>query len=132
MDQSDDLWAAIRRVLPDPEAFAAAVAAELGEPLDDVRLSVLIGTIALNGQLGPEAAATAAIEAELLRLQSVQGAPPVAFSRSTRSTTFWPRPSRSASRDLLTSTRSLRSSVLREQPRRGPIARWSPSCTATQ
>ena len=76
MDRTDDLWAAIRRVLPPAEEFAAAVAAELGEPLDDVRLSVLIGTIALNGQLGPEAAAAAAIEVELDRLQSVQGTPP--------------------------------------------------------
>ena len=54
----------------DADELAAAVAAELGEPLDDVRPSVLIGTIALNGQLGPEAAAVAAIEAELARLQS--------------------------------------------------------------
>ena len=76
MDRTDDLWTAIRRVLPDAEELAAAVAAELGEPLDDVRPSVLIGTIALNGQLGPEAAATAAIEAELGRLQSVKGTRP--------------------------------------------------------
>ena len=53
-----------------PRRWQLAVAAELGEPLDDVRPSVLIGTIALNGQLGPEAAAAAAIEAELGRLQS--------------------------------------------------------------
>jgi hypothetical protein len=76
MDRTDDLWTAIRRVLPDAEESAQAVAAELGEPLDDVRLSVLIGTIALQGQLGPEAAAVAAIEAELVRLQSVQQARP--------------------------------------------------------
>ena len=73
MDRTDDLWTAIRRVLPDAEELAAAVAAELGEPLDDVRPSVLIGTIALNGQLGPEAAAVAAIEAELGRLQPLKG-----------------------------------------------------------
>ena len=76
MDRTDDLWTAIRRVLPDAEELAAAVAAELGEPLDDVRPSVLIGTIALNGQLGPEAAAAAAIEAELGRLQPVKGTRP--------------------------------------------------------
>ena len=76
MDRTDDLWTAIRRVLPDAEELAAAVAAELGEPLDDVRLSVLIGTIALNGQLGPEAAAAAAIEAELGRLQRAKGTRP--------------------------------------------------------
>jgi hypothetical protein len=69
MDRTDDLWTAIRRVLPDAEDLAATVAAELGEPVDDVRPSVLIGTIALNGQLGPEAAAVAAIEAELGRVQ---------------------------------------------------------------
>jgi hypothetical protein len=76
MDRTDELWTAIRRVLPDAEEVAAAVAAELGEPLDDVRPSVLIGTIALNGQLGPEAAAAAAIEAELVRLQPVKGTRP--------------------------------------------------------
>ena len=76
MDRTDDLWTAIRRVLPDAEELAAAVAAELGEPLDDVRLSVLIGTIALKGQLGPEAAVVAAIETELGRLQSVEGTRP--------------------------------------------------------
>ncbi len=73
MDESDDLWTAIRGVLPGAEELATAVAAELGEPLDDVRLSVLIGTIALRGQLGPEAAATSAIEAELVQLQGVNG-----------------------------------------------------------
>jgi hypothetical protein len=73
MDETDDLWVAIRRVLPDAEELAGAVATELGEPLDDVCPSVLIGTIALNGQLGPEAAAAAAIEVELGRLQPVKG-----------------------------------------------------------
>ena len=73
MDPNDDLWTAIRRVLPGAEELAAAVAAELDEPLDDVRLSVLIGTIALNGQLGPEAAAAAAIETELGGLQPAKG-----------------------------------------------------------
>jgi hypothetical protein len=68
MDPPDDLWAAIRDVLPDPEELTAAVAAELREPADDVRPSVLIGTIALNGQLGPEPVAAAAIEAELGRI----------------------------------------------------------------
>ena len=77
MDTTDDLWTAIRHVLPDAEAVAAAVAAELGEPLDDVRPSVLIGTIALNGQLGPEAMAVAAIEAELSRIQPVTGGRPL-------------------------------------------------------
>ena len=77
MDRSDDFWTAIRRVLPGADELTAAVAAELGEPLDDVRPSVLIGTIALNGQLGPEAAAAAAIEVELRRLQSqVEGTRP--------------------------------------------------------
>ena len=65
MDPTDELWTAIRRVLPGADELAEAVAAELGESVDDVRPSVLIGTIAMNGQLGPEAAAAAAIEAEL-------------------------------------------------------------------
>ena len=78
MDMTDDLWTAIRRVMPDAEEVAAAVAAELGEPLDDVRLSVLIGTIAFKGQFGPEAAAVAAIDAELTQLHGVKGTrPPV-------------------------------------------------------
>src|SRR6476659_761072 len=70
MDPTDDLWTAIRAVLPGAEELAAAVAAELGAPIDDLRLSVLIGTIAIDGQLGPEGAAAAAIEKELSRLQS--------------------------------------------------------------
>ena len=73
MDPNDDLWTAIRRVLPSADELGAAVAAELGDPIDDVRLSVLIGTIAMTGQLGPEAAAAAAIEAELGRLQPAKG-----------------------------------------------------------
>ena len=78
MDRGDDLWAAIRQVLPDAEELAADVAADLGDPPDDVRLSVLIGTIALDGQLGPEVVAAAAIRAELVRLQSAQGKRPQA------------------------------------------------------
>ena len=73
MDPNDDLWTAIRRMLPGADELAAAVAAELGDPIDDVRLSVFIGTIAMSGQLGPEAAAAAAIEAELGRLQAAKG-----------------------------------------------------------
>ena len=68
MDPTDDLWSAIRRVMPAPEELALAVAAELREPPDDVRSSVLIGTIALNGQLGTEASTVEAIEAELARV----------------------------------------------------------------
>ena len=69
MDAPDDLWTAIRGVLPDPEELTSAVAAEVREPVDDVRPSVLIGTIAFHGQLGPEPVAAAAIEAELTRIQ---------------------------------------------------------------
>ncbi len=76
MDTTNDLWTAIRDVMPDAEEMAAAVASELDEPLEDVRLSVIIGTIALHGQLGPEQAAGAAIEAELDRLQSATGQSP--------------------------------------------------------
>ena len=78
MDAADDLFAVILRVLPDIEQLAVAVAAELDEPLDDVRPSVLIGAIALNGQLGPETAALAAISAELGRLQGTEGIRPFA------------------------------------------------------
>jgi PucR C-terminal helix-turn-helix domain len=73
MDPNDDLWTAIRRVMPGAEELSVAAAAELGEPLDDVRLSVLIGTVAFSGQLGTEATAAAAIEVELGRLQQVTG-----------------------------------------------------------
>jgi hypothetical protein len=78
MDAADDLFTAIRSVLPDADELAASVAAELGEPLDDVRPSVLIGAIALNGQLGPEAAAVAAIHEELAHLQRPEGSRPFA------------------------------------------------------
>jgi len=73
MDPNDDLWTAIRSVMPGAEELSVAAAAELGEPLDDVRLSVLIGTVVFSGQLGTEAAAAAAIEAEVARLQQVIG-----------------------------------------------------------
>ncbi|MFL5649615.1 MAG: PucR family transcriptional regulator [Chloroflexota bacterium] len=69
MDRTDALWTAIRRVLPGTDELALAVAAATHEPLDDVRASVHIGAIAINGQLGPEAAAIGAIEAELARVK---------------------------------------------------------------
>jgi hypothetical protein len=69
MDRTDALWTAIRGVLPGTEELAAAVAAEIHEPLDDVRASVHIGAIAINGQLGPEVAAIGAIETELARVK---------------------------------------------------------------
>ena len=134
MDRTDDLWTAIRRVLPSADEVAVAVAAELGEPLDAVRPSVLIGTIALNGQLGPEAAASAAIAAELGRLESAQGSAAAGSSPSPwpRSTTSWPTPARSRLLVHSTSRRSWRSSAPRGRSRRGPIAHWSSCCTATR
>ena len=133
MDSSDDLWTAIRRVLPGAEELAAAVAAELGEPLDDIRPSVLIGSIAMNGQLGPEAAAAAAIETELGGLQLAKGTrAQVASSRSTRSPTFWLRRRLSKPRVRWTSRRSWRSSALQARSRREPIAHWSSCSTDTQ
>src|SRR3954452_1466894 len=96
MDGTEDLWTAIRLVLPDAEELAKAVSADLGEPLDDVRLSVLIGTIALYGQLGPEGAAASAIGAELIRLESVQGRRPPSRLVGVESL-----------RDLLAETRAL-------------------------
>ncbi|HEX6868114.1 MAG TPA: helix-turn-helix domain-containing protein [Candidatus Limnocylindrales bacterium] len=77
MDSTDDLWSAIRRVLPATEELALAVAAELREPPDDILSSVLIGSFALNGRLGSEAAAVEAIEAELARLEPSRGTPRV-------------------------------------------------------
>ena len=76
MGATDDLWIAIRRVLPGTEELAQAVAAEIDEPLADVRSSVHIGAIAINGQLGPEAAAIAAIDMELARLKPATGTRP--------------------------------------------------------
>jgi hypothetical protein len=96
MDGTDDLWAAIRGVLPDAGDLATAVAAELGEPVEDVHTSVLIGTIAFNGQLGPEAAAVHAIEDELRRLRSGIDKRPAARPRSVESLD-----------DLLVETRAL-------------------------
>ena len=52
MDHTDELWTQIRRVLPTPRRSRRRWRPSSSEPLDDVRLSVLIGTIALNGQLG--------------------------------------------------------------------------------
>src|SRR3954454_9261124 len=69
MDETDSLWTAIRGVLPGTEELALAVAAQIHEPLDDVRASVHIGAIAINGQLGPEVAAIGAIETELARVK---------------------------------------------------------------
>ena len=133
MDQTDDLWTAIRRVLPDAEALAAAVAAELGEPLDDVRPSVLIGTIALNGQLGPEATAGAAIEAELSRIQPVTGGRPPGrrFDVDSLDELSGRDAGSRGRRARSTSKRSWRSSALRGRSRRGPIDRWSSCSTAT-
>ena len=133
MDRTDDLWTAIRGVLPDADELAAAVADELGEPLDDVRLSVLIGTIALKGQLGPEAAVVAAIETELGRLQAsnARGRQVVRLP-PTRSTAFWPRLGLARSMARLTLKRSCRSSALQERSRRGPTARSTFCCTATR
>ena len=134
MDPNDDLWTAIRRVLPDADALTAAVAAELGEPAEDVRASVLIGTIAMNGQLGPEAAAVAAIEAELARRRACRSARSArAHSRrSRRWPTCSPRPRRSRPRGRSTSRRSWRSSARPGRSRRGPTAAWSCCCTATR
>lgn len=68
MDPTDDLWIAIREVLPGADELAAAVAAEIGESVDDGRPSVLIGTIAMNGQLGPETTAAAALTCRIGRV----------------------------------------------------------------
>ncbi|MFL5675556.1 MAG: PucR family transcriptional regulator [Chloroflexota bacterium] len=70
MDGTDDLWRAVRTAIPDIHGLAITVATELGEPLDDVLATVQLGLIAMNAELGPEAAAAAAIEDELARLRT--------------------------------------------------------------
>jgi hypothetical protein len=96
MDRTDALWTAIRRVLPGTEELALAVAAETQEPLDEVRASVHIGAIAMNGQLGPETAASEAIETELARVKPA--------SRNRRSDRLFAADSLDA---LLTETQAL-------------------------
>ena len=66
----EDPWAAIGRLLPDGEALAAAVAAELGEPVDAVRPTVRIGMLSRRTRPGSDEEVTAAIEAERARVRT--------------------------------------------------------------
>ena len=50
----EDPWAAIGRLLPDGDALAAAVAAELGEPVDAVRPTVRIGMLSRRTRPGSD------------------------------------------------------------------------------
>ena len=60
----------IGRLLPDGEALAAAVAAELGEPVDAVRPTVRIGMLSRRTRPGSDEEVTAAIEAERARVRT--------------------------------------------------------------
>ena len=66
----DDPWAAIGRILPDGDELAAAVAAELGEPFDEVRASVRIGILSRRTRPGSDEEVAAAIEAERARVRT--------------------------------------------------------------
>ena len=66
----EDPWAAIGRLLPDGEALAAAVAAELGEPVDAVRPTVRIGMLSRRTRPGSDEEVSAAIEAERARVRT--------------------------------------------------------------
>ena len=71
----EDPWATIGRLLPDGEALAAAVAAELGEPVDAVRPTVRIGMLSRRPRPGTDEEVSAAIEAERARVRSDDGPP---------------------------------------------------------
>ena len=60
----------IGRLLPDGEALAAAVAAELGEPVDAVRPTVRIGMLSRRTRPGSDEEVSAAIEAERARVRT--------------------------------------------------------------
>jgi hypothetical protein len=69
---------AILGALPGAEELAAAVAAELGEPIDEVRPTVLIGTVARRKRPGSADDVEAAIGAELARVHTSDVPPPAA------------------------------------------------------
>ena len=60
----------IGRLLPDGEALAAAVAAELGEPVDAVRPTVRIGMLSRRTRPVSDEEVSAAIEAERARVRT--------------------------------------------------------------
>jgi hypothetical protein len=76
MASTGDLWEAIHSFLPGDEELTAAVAAELGEPLDEVRPTVLIGIVARGNRTGSPEDVAAAIEAERGRVRSPSGRSP--------------------------------------------------------
>jgi hypothetical protein len=85
MDDNDATWAAIRDALPTAEELAAAVAEELGEPLDVVRPTVLIGTVLRRSRPGTDDEVAAAIEAERARVRTADA--PIAAPRLLDATT---------------------------------------------
>ena len=78
MRQIDDLWTAIRDVLPDGDELTAAVAAELGEAPDDVRPTVFTGVVARLSLPTSQADVAAAIEEERARVRRAKGPVPAA------------------------------------------------------
>jgi hypothetical protein len=73
---ADDLWPQVRDLLPDAEELAADVAAEVGEGLDDVRPTVLIGAVARDSRPAPDVDVLAALEAERSRVRAIGPLPP--------------------------------------------------------
>ena len=83
MDTTDDLWATIQRVLPDEDALATAVAAELGEPAEDVRPTVQIFMVTGPARPASEADVQLAIEEERARVRTAAGPPPARLLAAT-------------------------------------------------
>lgn len=72
MHPTETEWAAILRAFPDGEELAAAVAAELDEEIDEVRPTVLVGTVARRERPGSSEEIAAAIEAERARVRTTE------------------------------------------------------------
>jgi hypothetical protein len=85
MDDTDSTWAAILDALPTAEELAQAVAEELGEPLDAVLPTVLIGTVLRQGRPGTDDEVVAAIESERARVRRADA--PIPAARLLEATT---------------------------------------------
>ena len=85
MDETDTTWAAIRDALPTAEELVIAVADELGEPVDEVRATVLIGSVLRQTRPGTDDEVAAAIEAERTRVRTTEA--PLPTSRLLDATT---------------------------------------------
>jgi hypothetical protein len=91
-------WASMRDVLPDDESLAVAVAAELFEPLDEVRPSVMTATMVRRVDATLDDL-KAVVEGERAGHGPVTGRPHAAPPRPASRPTPWPtsRPRRRAS-----------------------------------